>query len=312
MTNDARPEQNYSQTPSAIRREGQARALLTAMRPRQWMKNLLVLAPVLFSENVFNREAVTRGLSAFALFCLVSSSSYLINDLKDLEQDRLHPLKQRRPLAAGSLAPRTALFAASALLLLGLAGALLLDRGVALVVVVYWLVTLAYTFALKHQVILDVFAIASGYVLRVVAGALVIRVEMSSWLLICTTLLALFLGFGKRRNELLLLKETAGNHRRVLEDYSPRFLDMMIGVVTASTVTSYALYTVSEETTARLQTRWLLLTLPFVLYGIFRYLYLMYHKERGGDPLETAFTDTAMLVNLLLWAVAVALILYWR
>jgi 4-hydroxybenzoate polyprenyltransferase len=192
-----------------------------------------------------------------------------------------------------------------------MAGAALLNKNFALVLGLYWLITLAYTFVLKQQVILDVFSVALGFVLRAVAGVVVIGVEISGWLLICTTLLALFLGFSKRRYELLLLREAAGDHRQVLEEYNPHFLDMMIAIVTASTVTSYALYTASEETVQRFHTRKLLLTLPFVLYGIFRYLYLIYHKERGGDPIETVLTDPPTIINLVLWAVTVAVILYW-
>lgn len=291
---------------------GRARALLVALRPRHWLKNLLVLAPVLFSQNLFSAVAVTRGLIAFALFCLASSAGYLLNDIRDAEHDRLHPSKHLRPLAARKLTVRIAILSSIVLALASLAGAFALDRAFALALSAYLLVSLAYTFALKHQVILDVFAIAAGFVLRAVAGALVIHVEMSSWLLVCTTLLSLFLGFSKRRHELLLLKEGAGDHRQVLDEYNPRFLDMMIGIVTACTVTSYTLYTVSEETTQRFNTRGLLLTIPFVLYGIFRYLYLVYHRERGGDPIETAFTDRATLINLILWTAAVVLVLYWR
>jgi 4-hydroxybenzoate polyprenyltransferase len=293
-------------------RRGVLAALWLALRPQQWVKNLLVVAPLLFSENLFNASAFARSAAAFFLFCAASSAGYLINDLRDLERDRLHPFKRRRPLASGRLAPRAALFAALLLLVASLAGSFALSRAFGLVLSLYLLVSLSYTFLLKHLVILDVFAAASGFVLRAVGGALVIQVELSSWLLVCTTLLSLFLGFSKRRYELLLLKEQAGSHRQVLEEYNPRFLDMMIGIVSASTVTSYTLYTVSEETIQRFRTRSLLFTLPFVLYGIFRYLYLVYHKERGGDPIETAFADPAMLVNLLLWASAVVAILYWR
>jgi 4-hydroxybenzoate polyprenyltransferase len=286
--------------------------LLAALRPRQWVKNLLVLAPILFAQSLFDAEAVARGLLAFVLFCLVSSGGYLVNDIRDLEQDRLHPLKQKRPLAAATLRVSTAILAAAVLLLAGVAGAFALGGAFALAVAAYCVVNLAYTFALKHVVIVDVFAIAAGFVLRAVAGALAIRVVMSNWLLVCTTLLALFLGFSKRRYELLLLKEDAGHHRQVLEEYSPLFLDMMIGIVTASTVMSYTLYTISDETHQRFHTRGLLLTVPFVLYGIFRYLYLVYHRDGGGDPTETFFTDGATMVNLLLWTASVVLVLYWR
>lgn len=284
--------------------------LLTALRPRQWVKNLLVLAPVLFSRHLFSSAGLSKGLAAFALFCAVSSSGYLINDLRDIERDRVHPSKRRRPIASGKLRKSLALATALALLILGMTGAVLLNRGFGVVLGAYCLITLAYTFILKQLVILDVFAVALGFVLRAVAGAVVIRVEISSWLLVCTTLLALFLGFSKRRYELLLLQEEAGNHRQVLEEYNPHFLDMMIAIVTASTVTSYALYTTNEETVQRFHTRGLLLTLPFVLYGIFRYLYLIYRKDRGGDPVETALADPPTIINLVLWAATVAVILY--
>lgn len=285
--------------------------LLTALRPRHWAKNLLVLAPVLFSRQLTSRGALITAFSAFALFCAVSSASYLINDLADIERDRMHPLKRLRPIAAGKLGKTAALSTALVLLVFGLAGATAINRRFALVLGCYCLVNLAYTFILKQLVILDIFALALGFVLRAVAGAVVIGVEISSWLLICTTLLALFLGFSKRRYELLLLREDAGDHREVLAEYNPHFLDMMIAIVTASTVTSYALYTASEETVQRFHTRGLLLTLPFVLYGIFRYLYLIYQKDRGGDPVETALADPATLINLVLWAITVGLILYW-
>jgi 4-hydroxybenzoate polyprenyltransferase len=301
-----------SHMPITARRTNSLRALITALRPSHWVKNVLVLAPILFSQNLFHGGAVVKGILAFGAFCLVSSSCYLLNDLRDLQQDRLHPFKRHRPLASGKLKTPMALFAAFAFLIPGLAGGFLLGRGFGIVLLSYLLISLAYTFALKHVVILDVFANASGFLLRAVAGAFLIGVEMSSWLLVCTTLLSLFLGFSKRRSELLLLKEGAGDHRQVLEEYNPRFLDMMIGIVTASTVTSYALYTVSEETIQKFGTRNLLLTFPFVLYGIFRYLYLVYHKDLGGDPIETALTDVAMIVNLLLWAIATVLVLYWR
>ncbi|HEX8679467.1 MAG TPA: decaprenyl-phosphate phosphoribosyltransferase [Chthoniobacterales bacterium] len=285
-------------------------ALFVALRPQQWVKNLLVLAPLLFSRHLFDPSSLLEGLSAFGLFCLVSSSSYLFNDFVDVEQDRLHPVKCRRPLASGRLGARATIVTAIALCITGIAGGLALGRTIALALCAYVVISAAYSLFLKHHVILDVFAIASGFVLRAWGGAEAIQVEMSSWLLVCTTLLALFLGFSKRRYELALLKERAMEHRRVLADYDPRFLDMMIAIVTASAVTCYALYTVSEETVARFHTKALLSTLPFVLYGIFRYLYLVYHKDRGGDPIVTAFTDPATIINLLLWAGTVAFILY--
>lgn len=295
----------------AIRR-GWAESLWMEMRPWQWVKNLFVLTPLLFSKNLFAPVAVGQALAALILFCLISSSVYLLNDVKDCEQDRLHPQKRHRPLATGELSPEVALGAMVALLFFALAGAAMLSKTLVLVVFSYWLINLLYSAWLKHQVILDVFALAAGFVLRVMGGAVAIQVEMSHWLLLCTTLLALFLGFGKRRHELVLLGEEAEDHRQVLGEYNPGFLDMMIGVVSASTVMSYALYTVSEETVRKFNTRGLLLTLPFVLYGIFRYLYLVYHKNGGGDPTQSLLSDRPLVITLCLWATVAAVILYWK
>jgi 4-hydroxybenzoate polyprenyltransferase len=282
------------------------------MRPQQWVKNLTVLAPLLFSLNLFQPVALGYALVAFAVFCLASSSIYLLNDIHDREQDRLHPQKRHRPLAAGLLSLGTALGAMSVLVLIAVSVGLLIGPVFVLVIIVYWILNVLYTLWLKHQVILDVFTVAAGFVLRVVGGAVAIDVAMSDWLLLCTSLLALFLGFSKRRHELLLLKEAAGAHRRVLGEYDPHFLDMMIGVVTAATVMCYALYTVSEETVQKFHTRGLLLTFPFVLYGIFRYLYLVYHKDLGGDPTHALLHDRPLIVDIALWVLTAALILYWQ
>jgi 4-hydroxybenzoate polyprenyltransferase len=290
----------------------EAKALWVTLRPRQWVKNLFVLTPLLFSQNLFVATATIKALAAFLCFCLSSSSIYIFNDIKDCQQDRLHPAKRWRPLAAGELKLGTAWTAMIALLLPGLGGAMTLGSPFAVTVFTYWIINVLYSVILKHWVILDVFALATGFVLRVVAGALVIDVEMSHWLLICAALLALFLGFSKRRYELVILGSEASNHRKVLSHYNPHFLDMMIGIVTACTVMSYALYTISEETVHKFHTERLLLTLPFVLYGIFRYLYLVYHKNEGGDPTESLLTDKASIINVFLWATTVAAILYYR
>jgi 4-hydroxybenzoate polyprenyltransferase len=286
--------------------------LSRTLRPQQWVKNLFVLVPLLFAQHLFEPIAVIRAMLTFFCFCLVSSSVYVLNDLKDREQDGLHPQKRHRPLAAGELSVGVACGGVLALLLVALAGGLLLDQTVALIFASYWLLNLLYSVWLKHQVILDVFAIAAGFVLRVIGGAVAIQVEMSHWLLLCATLLALFLGFSKRRHEISLLGEHSASHRQVLEQYSQGFLDMIIGIVTAATVMSYALYTVSEETVRRFHTKGLLLTLPFVLYGIFRYLYLIYQKDQGGDPTQNLLTDRGMLINVCLWAVVTGIIVYWR
>jgi 4-hydroxybenzoate polyprenyltransferase len=282
------------------------------MRPRQWVKNLFVLTPLLFSRNLFAPATLGQALASFLLFCLVSSSVYLLNDIQDRSQDRLHPTKRLRPLAAGELNLGVALGAMVTLLLIALAGGVLLGKTLALVLLSYWLINLLYSTWLKHQVLLDVFTLAAGFVLRVVGGGVAISVEISHWLLLCTLLLALFLGFSKRRHELVRLGQGSEAHRQVLGEYNPHFLDMLIGIVTASTVMSYALYTVSEETVQRFHTQGLLLTLPFVLYGIFRYLYLVYHENQGEDPTQSLLSDRPMVINLFLWALTTGVIVYWQ
>ena len=284
-----------------------ARSVWVELRPQQWVKNLLVLPPLLFSRNVFNAIAAMQALKAVALFCLISSSVYLFNDIRDRRADCLHPVKRRRPLASGEMDLRTAVAIMAGLLLTALLGGMMMSKMFMLTLVGYLLINLLYSIWLKHLVILDVFAIASGFVLRVVAGGVAIDVEISRWILICTTLLALFLSFAKRRHELLLLGSEATNHRRVLEEYDPHYLDMMIGIVTSATVMSYALYTVSEETVRRFHTGGLVFTLPFVLYGIFRYLYLVYHKNNGADPTQSLLSDWPMIINLCLWALTVGI-----
>lgn len=293
-----------------VARRGWIVSLWVEMRPWQWVKNLFVLAPLFFSQNLLVPLAVGRAFGAFFLFCLISSSVYLLNDIQDWEQDRLHPEKCHRPLAAGALSMKVALGAMVALLLLALAGAVLLSKPLVFILSGYWLINFLYSVWLKHQVVLDVFALASGFVLRVVGGAMSLQVEISHWLLLCTSFLALFLALSKRRHELVLLGEEAATHREVLEEYNLRFLDMMIGIVTASTVMSYALYTVSEETVRKFHTRGLLLTLPFVLYGIFRYLYLVYQQAQQGDPTQSVLTDRPMVINLCLWVLTAGVLLY--
>jgi 4-hydroxybenzoate polyprenyltransferase len=282
------------------------------IRPWQWIKNLVVFAPLLFSQNVFVSKNIIHTLVACMFFCMISSSIYLLNDIRDCEQDRQHPHKRHRPLAAGELSVTVAVLAMTALVVFSLTGGVLLSEGLGVILGGYWVLNLLYCFWLKHQVILDVFVIAAGFVLRVMGGAVAIEVDTSPWLLLCTTLLALLLGFCKRRHELLLLGEQAAQHRQVLGEYSPRFLDMMISIVTTSTVMSYAFYTVSESTVQKFHTRGLLLTLPFVLYGICRYLYLVYHKGQGGEPSQCLLTDAPLIVNLGLWAFTAGVILFWQ
>lgn len=285
--------------------------LLRSLRPRQWIKNLFVFAGLVFSRNAFEPSLLMSTGLAFLLFCLLSGGVYLINDVLDYDLDRLHPQKRHRPIASGELPRSVGAAVGTSLLVGGLLAAFALGRAFGLVALAYALLLTAYSLALKNVVILDVLIIAIGFVLRAVAGVVVIGVEISSWLLICTVLLALFLAFGKRRHELLALPVNAADHRPILSEYTPQLLDQMVAVVTASTVTAYALYTLSSETVEKFHTRWLPLTIPFVLYGIFRYLYLLYRRELGGNPSELFLTDLPLLLNLCLWALAVLAILYF-
>lgn len=285
--------------------------LFKSIRPQQWLKNLFIFAPLIFSENIFHRSMFLQSLLAFAVFCLLSGALYILNDLKDIEEDRLHPIKSKRPLAAGRLMKSQAIAAFVVLSFVSLLLAAMVNREFLWVCLVYFVLQIAYSFALKHVVILDVFIVASGFFLRVIAGAVAIQVQISPWLLICTTLLALFLALSKRRHEILLLEEEAINHRPILKEYSPYLLDQMISVATASTVIAYCLYTISGETIEKFGTNKLILTIPFVLYGIFRYLYLIHQKAEGGTPETLILKDRPLLFDIFLWIISAALIIYF-
>jgi len=284
-------------------------AVLVSLRPRQWVKNLFVFAGLVFGQRLFT-PAVWPALAAFAIFCVLSGAIYLVNDVADRDKDRLHPKKRERPIAAGRLPARVALGVAVVLAAGGLTAAAALSTGVLIVSVAYVTLLAAYSVWLKHIVIVDVLTVAVGFVLRALAGTLAIDVAISGWLLICTVLIALFLALGKRRHEYLALEGEAARHRPILAEYSAGLLDQMIAVVTASTVTAYALYTMSPETVAKFHTQLLPATLPFVLYGIFRYLYLLYRRRLGGNPSELFLNDRALLVNTACWVLAVLLIIY--
>jgi len=286
-----------------------SRALLVSLRPHQWTKNLVVLAALVFSKHLFDPDAALRAAAALAAFCGLSGAVYVINDLADAERDRLHPLKRERPIASGALGIAPARAFAGLLLIGGLAVAWRLGGGFLLCVLGYLVLNLAYTFGLKDVVILDVLAIAIGFVFRAVSGALAIRVVFSDWLLVCTILLALFLALAKRRHELVMLGDAAG-HRRALAEYSPYLLDQMIAVVTASCLTAYAFYTLAPETIEKYRTDRLAFTIPFVIYGIFRYLYLVHRKEQGGSPSDVLLADRPLLLAVAAWAVAVVVIVY--
>jgi len=287
-------------------------ALIESLRPKQWVKNFFVFAGLLFSLNILNLPFLFKTVLAFFIFCFLSGAVYLLNDLADREKDSHHPIKSKRPIASGrlSVAYTRAAFAFFIAFSLGLA--YFLSLKFFFVALFYFMLQVAYTFYLKNIVIMDVFSIAFGFVLRVVAGAVVISVEVSSWLLTCTILIALFLGLSKRRHELVTLEGVAKKHRKVLRKYSPYLLDQMISVVTASTVVAYALYTMAEETVTKLGTKKLIFTLPFVIYGIFRYLYLIHQKGEGGNPEHILVKDKALMINILLWILVVSLILYIR
>lgn len=284
--------------------------LLRSVRPDQWTKNLFVFAGLIFGRQLSDPQAVAIASAAFAIFCALSGVVYLVNDVADREQDRLHPIKARRPIASGALPPSIALAAAAVTAIVALGGAWLIGPAFGLVATVYVALLAAYSFFLKHVVILDVLTIAIGFVLRVAAGAVAIGVPMSHWLLVCTILLALFLGLSKRRHELTLLAGGATGHRRILQEYSPYLLDQMISVVTASTLMAYVFYATSDDTAQKFGTSLLGLTIPFPLYGIFRYLYLVHHKEGGGSPAELLLTDRPLLACVALWGVAVVVIIY--
>lgn len=284
--------------------------IFKTMRPRQWSKNLILFAALIFSQNLFQLTLFIDNIIAFIIFCFLSGSVYILNDLIDLEQDRAHPKKCKRPLASGKLKPSTAIISGITLVTLALISAFSLNINFAWISLSYFILQIAYSTLLKHIVILDVLTVSAGFVLRAIAGAEVIEVPISSWLLICTILLALFLALGKRRHELILLEENAVNHRKILYEYSPGLLDQMISVATASTVIAYALYTMSAETVKKFHTDDLKYTIPFVLYGIFRYLYLIHQRQGGGSPEKILLNDKPLIINILLYLFTIWLFIY--
>jgi 4-hydroxybenzoate polyprenyltransferase len=280
------------------------------MRPKQWIKNVFIFSGLIFSQNLFDLFLLAKVLLGFGVFCLGASSIYIFNDLNDIEKDKEHPKKSKRPLAAGQLSVEKAYVTSAILATSALVGSYLLNLSFFAILLAYVLMNIAYSIKLKHLVILDVMCIAFGFVFRVLAGTTLVGVKPSDWLLICTITISLFLGFCKRRHELALIGTNATNHRRVLSDYSISFLDQMISVATACTVMSYALYTVSAETIEKFGTRNLVFTIPFVIYGIYRYLYLIHKKRIGGNPTSAIVTDLPLLLNGILWLAAVIFIIY--
>jgi 4-hydroxybenzoate polyprenyltransferase len=284
-------------------------ALIKTMRPRQWTKNVFIFAALVFDKQLLDANSLLRTLAGFALFCLISSSVYIFNDLADVEADRKHPEKKNRPIASGKLPVSTAWIAGIALVIITFALSWLLSPGFELVVVVYFLINMAYSKWLKHIPILDVLIIASGFVLRVHAGVTLIDVErFSPWLYVVMTLLSLFLGFGKRRAELALLAHGAGSHRKVLDGYTLPLLDQYIMIVSGTTIVAYSLYTFSAPNVP--ENHSMMLTIPFVVYAIFRYLYLIEVKHAGGAPEEILLSDRPFQIAMILWGAAVLAIFY--
>lgn len=285
------------------------RALIKSMRLKQWPKNALLFVALVFDRQLTNPTAFLHTLAGFFLFCLISSAVYIINDVMDIDADRNHPTKRLRPIASGKLPLSVARLAVGVIILIVLPLAYLLSPWFAVIVLVYFLLNLAYSLWIKHIPILDVFALASFYVLRVAAGVVLIEVtRFSPWLYVFTTFLSLFLGIGKRRAEMTLLAEEANTHRRVLEGYSLPLLDQMIMIVVTVTIVTYSLYTFSAPNLPSNHT--MMLTIPFVIYGVFRYLYLIQIKKSGGAPEDILFTDHPLQIDIILWGLAVLLVLY--
>lgn len=287
-------------------------ALLETARPKQWVKNLFVFASLVFARELTSPGPCWRAFLAFVLFCLFSSSVYFLNDVVDIERDRSHPVKRNRPLPSGRLSVRAALLASVVLVILasGL-GFLAFPLRFLAIALAYVLINVAYSFWLKSIVLLDSMAVASGFVLRAYAGAVAIGAAMSDWLYLCALFISLFLAFCKRRHELALLRESAGNHRDILAEYPLEFLDQLVAILTATTLVCYSLYTLDPDVKSNVS--WgegLKLSIPFVVYGLLRYHYLVYRHQEGGNPSDLLLRDRPLMVNFALWIAVILAILY--
>ena len=275
------------------------------LRPKQWTKNLLLFAGLIFSMNLFQLTLLYQSLIAFISFCLLSSCVYIINDMVDIKEDRQHPKKQHRPLAAGKVGLKQVIAVLTALLIISLYLAWSVNTLLLLLGVVFFALCLAYSLWFKYMVILDVFAIALGFLLRAVAGGVAINVDISPWFLVCTLLLSLFLALTKRRQESINLESNGTLHRKVLEHYPIQYLDQLISIVTAATILAYSLYTFTAS-----NSNLFMLTIPFVIYGIFRYLYLVHKEQLGENPEEILLQDKPTIINISLWVLLSIFILY--
>ena len=277
--------------------------IIVTMRPKQWYKNLILFVGIVFSMNLLNVQMWQNVIAAFAIFCMLSGSEYIVNDIIDIEKDRKHPTKRKRPIASGELKKSYALLSALVMIICAVGGAYVINKSFFVISISYLFLILLYSLVLKHLIIVDLLVISIGFVIRAVAGCLAINVFISPWLIICAFLLALFLALGKRRHELVLLAENAKEHRRILEGYSVEMLDQMISITTGALIISYSLYTFLADN------NYMMLTIPFAIYGLFRYLFLVHARNFGGET-EMIFRDKGMVLSMILWAVLVVLILY--
>ncbi|KXG76227.1 decaprenyl-phosphate phosphoribosyltransferase [Thermotalea metallivorans] len=280
--------------------------LIKTMRPKQWTKNLLLFAGLIFSNNLFNYRLILMTMAGFFLFCMFSGCVYIINDVIDLEKDRMHPKKSRRPIASGQVSVRSALLFFLLIFIVSSMAAFRLDALFGCLGLGYFILMLLYSFQLKHMVLLDVMTIAAGFVIRAVAGALLIGVKISPWLLLCTVLLSMFLALHKRKSEMKLVANGQKMTRKILEDYTPELIDDMLHIVTSSTVMAYSLYTFTSN-----HSIYMMGTIPFVIYGIFRYQYIVHTKDMGENPELILLNDKPLIIDILLWVISCIGILYF-
>lgn len=284
------------------------KAMIKLMRPKQWIKNGFVFAALVFSGNFLDINLLKTNIITFVLFCLTSSTVYVLNDIVDLEKDKMHPQKRSRPLPSGQITKSSAMLLDVVLLAIVTTSSwMLLDAKILLIYIIYLVTNLLYSFKLKNVVIIDVMIITFGFVLRVESGSIATNVELSPWLILCTLLLSLFLALNKRKSELIMLKDKSGSHRKILEEYSIGMIDRMLNTVTPTIIVSYCLYTFSS-----IQSRTMMYTIPFVLYGVFRYEYLMSKENIGSKPEDVFTKDVPFLVNIILWGLSVLLIIYYK
>src|ERR1035437_248038 len=283
---------------------------LTILRPYQWVKNLLVFSGLIFSTSLFKTDVIGVSLAAFGIFCLASSGIYILNDLRDIKLDRMHLVKMNRAIASGKVSKVSAVIILLLLLLAATLLSYLLDKNFFSIIIIYIAINIAYSFGLKKVVILDAFIVASGFLLRAFAGCVVIHVDVTPWLFICTLSLALIVSFGKRRDELNILKTDAKDHRETLQFYNIQLLDIILTICSATAIGTYSLYTMAEETVLRFGSQRLIITIPFVMYGVFRYLYLIYVQNKGGDPTKLLVRDFPTIINGVFWILSVGYVIY--